>query len=154
MHGMINGPPRVGKSSLLARLFGANASSISQPDLAATVATAETSSTGVAETIVQISVKRSTTHLGSAPGPGMKWELQTLDDEAIALLKAIVRTVPMQDEASSTIHTSNREQSLLCRLITAFKRRLIRQPTTDEPSLPVGSHSSPETIEREDNSTN
>ena len=150
MHGMINGPPRVGKSSLLARLFGANASAISQPDLAATVATTEMSSTGVAERIVQISVKRSTTLHGSAANPGMKWELQTLDDEAIALLKAIVRTVPMQDEASSTIHASIREQPQLSELISAFKQRLIQTPTTHQPSLPIGGPSSPERSKRED----
>ena len=108
------------------------------------------SSTGVAERIVQISVKRSTTLHGSAANPGMKWELQTLDDEAIALLKAIVRTVPRQDEASSTIQASNREQPQLFELIGAFKQRLIQNPTTHEPSLPIGSPSSPERSKSED----
>ena len=157
LNGMFSGPPRVGKSTMLSRLFELKPSptALPQPPTAVTI---ENPSTGVAEKVLQVTVKPSTTLLGRASGPGMTWELQTLDSEAIALLKAIVSTV--QDEAgsssaselpsaSSSAADSNLEQpkpvsKKLAELITAFKQRIMRQPKTKQPSLPTADHGSPE----------
>ena len=147
LHGMFSGPPRVGKSTMLSRLFGLQPSppALPQPP---TAVTTENPSTGVAEKVLQVTVKPSTTLLGTASQPGMKWELQTLDSEAISLLKAIVSTV--QDEASSSSASelpsasssaadSRPEQpkpvsKKLAELITAFKQRIKRQPKINQPS--------------------
>ena len=157
LNAMFSGPPRVGKSTMLSRLFELKPSppALPQPP---TAVTTKNPSTGVAEKVLQVTVKPSTTLLGRASGPGMKWELQTLDSEAIALLKAIVSTV--QDEASSSSASelpsasssaadSNSEQpkpvsKKLAELITAFKQRIMRQPKTNQPSLPTADHGSPE----------
>ena len=148
LHGMFSGPPRVGKSTMLSRLFGLQPSppALPQPP---TAVTTENPSTGVAEKILHVTVKPSTTLLGTASQPGMKWELQTLDSEAISLLKAIVSTV--QDEASSSSASelpsasssaadSRPEQpkpvsKKLAELITAFKQRIKRQPKTKQTLL-------------------
>ena len=147
LHGMFSGPPRVGKSTMLSRLFGLQPSppALPQPP---TAVTTQNPSTGVAEK-VQVTVKPSTTLLGTASQPGMQWELQTLDSEAISLLKAIVSTV--QDEASSSSASelpsasssaadSRPEQpkpvsKKLAELITAFKQRIKRQPKTKQTLL-------------------
>ena len=157
LHAMFSGPPRVGKSTMLSRLFELKPSppALPQPP---TAVTTENPSTGVAEKVLQVTVKPSTTLLGRASGPGMKWELQTLDSEAIALLKAIVSTV--QDEASSSSASelpsasssaadSSPEQpkpvsKKLAELITAFKQRVMRRPKTNQPSLPTTDQGSPE----------
>ena len=157
LNAMFSGPPRVGKSTMLSRLFELKPSPPALPQQPTAVPT-ENPSTGVAEKVLQVTVKPSTTLLGRASGPGMKWELQTLDSEAIALLKAIVSTV--QDEASSSSASelpsasssaadSNLEQpkpvsKKLAELITAFKQRIMRQPKTKQPSLPTADHGSPE----------
>ena len=86
----------------------------------------------------------------------MKWELQTLDSEAISLLKAIVSTV--HDEAGSSSaselfsvssSTADTEQPKpvsrkLAQLITAFKQRIKRQPKINQPSLHMTDHDGPE----------
>ena len=95
MHGVLNGPPRVGKSTLISKLFlrpNILSNIATSPQLSA-ITSPETSSTGIADRAVQISVRRSSTVLSTAPKAGMKWELQSLDDEAIGLLKAIMTTV-------------------------------------------------------------
>ena len=153
MHGMISGPPRVGKSTMLSQLFGlqpiSSPAALPQPPTAATF---ENPSTGVAKKIPPVTVKRSTTFLGRASGPGMTWELHTLNSEAIGLLKAIITTV--EDEAgstsdseisstSSTAAHSSPEQprppvsKKLAGLITAFKQRLTHRSKTHQPQLPT-----------------
>ena len=153
MHGMISGPPRVGKSTMLSQLFGlqpiSSPAALPQPPTAATF---ENPSTGVAKKIPPVTVKRSTTFLGRASGPGMTWELQTLDSEAIGLLKAIITTV--EDEAgstsdselsstSSTAAHSSPEQprppvsKKLAGLITAFKQHLTHRSKTHQTQLPA-----------------
>ena len=146
MHGLLNGPPRVGKSTLLANLFlprTAPSNLAASPELS-TIIPMETPSTGIADRVVEVSVKPSTTVLGTAPRAGMKWELQSLDDEAIGLLKAIMRTVS-QDETSASDHHNALQQSRatiaisqkLADLIAAFKQRITGQPTINpDPDSP------------------
>ena len=126
---------------MLSRLFGLQPSPPALPQQP-TAVTTENTSTGVAEKVLHVTVRPSTTLRGTASQPGMKWELQTLDSEAISLLKAIVSTV--QDEtgnssaselptASSSAADSSPEQPKpvsrkLAKLITAFKQRIKRQP--------------------------
>ena len=125
MHGVLNGPPRVGKSTLLSHLFlprSTPSNIAASPELSATIPL-ETPSTGIADRVVQVSVKPSTTVLGTAPKAGMKWELQSLDDEAIGLLQAIMTTVSQGKATTSQKLTG---------LIAAFKQRLTWKPKTTQ----------------------
>ena len=123
-----------------------------------TVATVENPSTGVAENIPPVTVKRSTTLFGTASGPGMTWELQTLDSEAIGLLKAIITTVQEEPArtsdleissiSSAAVHSSL-EQSRsvskkLAGLIKAFKQRLTHRSKTHQPQFPTVDSDCPE----------
>ena len=125
MHGLLNGPPRVGKSTLLSNLFlPRTTSSLAAPPELPAISSVETPSTGIADRVVQVSVKPSTTVLGTAPKAGMKWELQSLDDEAIGLLKAIMTSVSQGKATASQKLTG---------LIAAFKQRLTWKSSTAPP---------------------
>ena len=95
LQGMMNGPPRVGKSTLLNRLArvkgvrSSDASNSTSDDCGANSGLSVNPSTGVAEKVLQVTVKKATMVLAKAPKPGMIWEVLTLDEEAISLLKAI-----------------------------------------------------------------
>ena len=95
LQGMMNGPPRVGKSTLLNRLArvkgvrSSDASNSTSDDCDVNSSLNVTPSTGVAEKVLQVTVKKATMVLAKAPKPGMIWEVLTLDEEAISLLKAI-----------------------------------------------------------------
>ena len=96
---MMSGHPRVGKSSLLSRLTGTQPSI--QPDhsnatkesqaLQACGATSVAPSTGVAERIVRVTVKKVTMVVAMATQPGLEWERITFDMEAIGLLKSAMK---------------------------------------------------------------
>ena len=96
---MMSGHPRVGKSSLLSRLTGTQPSI--QPDhsnatkesqvLQARGATSVAPSTGVAERIVRVTVKKVTMVVAMATQPGLGWERITFDMEAIGLLKSATK---------------------------------------------------------------
>ena len=97
---MMSGHPRVGKSSLLSRLTGTQRSI--QPDhsdttkesqvLQAHGGTCVALSTGVAERIVRVTVKKVTMVVAMALQPGLEWERITFDMEAIGLLKSATKT--------------------------------------------------------------
>ena len=97
---MMSGHPRVGKSSLLPRLTGRQPSI--QPDhsdattkesqaLQARGGTNISPSTGVAERIVRVTVKKVTMVVAMATQPGLEWEQITFDVEAIGLLKSATK---------------------------------------------------------------
>ena len=96
---MMSGHPRVGKSSLLSRLTGIQPSI--QPDhsdttkesqaLQAHGGTCISPSTGVAERIVRVTVKKLTMVVAMALQPGLEWEQITFDVEAIGLLKSATK---------------------------------------------------------------
>ena len=116
---MMSGHPRVGKSTLLARLTGTRPSTnVSHPDTIkesqALQARGGTDacispSTGVLNAIVHVTVKKATMFVAAALQPGLIWERIELDKEAIALLKSITkgriaRTAQMKPlELESTI---------------------------------------------------
>ena len=97
---MMSGHPRVGKSSLLSRLTGKQPSI--QPDhsdatkesqaLQACGGTGVAPSTGVAERIIRVTVKKVTMVVAMATQPGLEWEQITFDVEAIGLLKSATKT--------------------------------------------------------------
>ena len=112
LQGMMSGPPRVGKSTLLKQLIGKQLA-LTQTDVPQPVSlesgittTAEATasvSTGVAERVLQVAVKKSTRVIASVPQPGMVWEVLAFDEEAIALLKSIVRANPAQMPDSGSL---------------------------------------------------
>ena len=97
---IMSGHPRVGKSTLLARLTGQQPSVA--PDLPDTSdesqavqvrdGTLISASTGVAEKIIQVTVKKMTMVVAKALQPGLVWEVITYDVEAIGLLKAVTKS--------------------------------------------------------------
>ena len=93
---VLNGAPRVGKSTLLSRLVPSiTKSPASHVSSSSTEAEPKdppfTSSTGVAERVIKVTVKQAVTILAKATQPGMVWELLPLDVEAISLLKAMTK---------------------------------------------------------------
>ena len=102
---VLNGAPRVGKSTLLSRLVPSSVESspshvaASSTDAKSTEGTF-TLSTGVAECVIKVTVKEATTIVAKATQPGMVWELLPLDVEAISLLKAIAKASSFQKPAS------------------------------------------------------
>ena len=102
---VLNGAPRVGKSTLLSRLVPSSVESspshvaASSTDAKSTEGTF-TLSTGVAECVIKVTVKEATTIVAKATQPGMVWELLPLDVEAISLLKAIAKASSFEKPAS------------------------------------------------------
>ena len=145
MHGLLNGPPRVGKSTLLSNLFlPRSTSNLAAPPELPAISSVETPSTGIADRVVQVSVKPSTTVLGTAPKAGMKWELQSLDDEAIGLLKAIMTTVSQDEATTSDSQIPPKPSQVtfsvsqkLADLISAFRQRITGQlASINDPDSP------------------
>ena len=96
---MMSGHPRVGKSSLLSRLTGkqlsiptdhSDATKESQ-ELQACGSTCVSPSTGVAERIIRVTVKKVTKVVAIVSQTGLEWEQITFDVEAIALLKSATK---------------------------------------------------------------
>ena len=84
MHCVFLGLPRSGKSSLIQRLLGKHPSVLC--------------STGVAEKVVRVEIKKSTAHIS-----GMLWsELEDLDDEAVLVMHNVSRTAPVDVAALTT----------------------------------------------------
>ena len=98
---MMSGHPRVGKSTLLARLTGLQPSTTAiHPDTTKESQALQahggteacfSPSTGVLNAIVHVTVKKATMFVAAALQPGLIWERVELDKEAIALLKSITK---------------------------------------------------------------
>ena len=100
---MLSGNPRVGKSTLLARLTGMQLSTIHPegpegPDAAKESQTVQepghrcvSPSTGVLNAVVRVTVKKVTMVVAMALQPGLIWEQIEFDVEAIALLKSVTK---------------------------------------------------------------
>ena len=97
---MFSGNPRVGKSTLLARLTGMQPSTIhpEDPDTAKELQMLQEAgdmcvspSTGVLNAVVRVTVKKVTMAVARAIQPGLIWERIEFDVEAIALLKSITK---------------------------------------------------------------
>ena len=97
---MLSGNPRVGKSTLLARLTGMRLSTIHPegPDTAKESQTVQEAahtcvspSTGVLNAVVRVTVKKVTMVVAAVLQPGLVWERIEFDVEAIALLKSVTK---------------------------------------------------------------
>ena len=97
---MLSGNPRVGKSTLLARLTGMRLSTIHPegPDTAKESQTVQEAahtcvspSTGVLNAVVRVTVKKVTMVVAAVLQPGLIWERIEFDVEAIALLKSVTK---------------------------------------------------------------
>ena len=83
MHCVFMGIPRSGKSSLIQRLLG------KRPSVSA--------STGVAERVVRVEIRKSTVHVS-----GLYWcELEDIDDEALTLMHNVSNTAAVHFEGKS-----------------------------------------------------
>ena len=86
---MLNGPPRVGKSTFLSRITGRQL-----PQSDNNRVSSETPSTGVAERVLQVAIKKASITVAMAPQPGMNWQVITLSQEVAVMLKAILSSQP------------------------------------------------------------
>ena len=122
---IMSGHPRVGKSTLLGRLTGQQPSIT--PDIPDTSnelqvvhvrdGTPITSSTGVAENIIQVTVKKRKMVVAKTLQPGLAWEVITFDVEVIGLLKAVTKvysvgkTLPEPPASENTTKYDGHEAS-------------------------------------------
>ena len=84
MHCVFMGIPRSGKSSLIQRLLGKHPSVVS-------------ASTGVAERVVRMEIRKSTVHVS-----GLHWcELEDIDEEALTLMHNVSQTVGVHFEGKA-----------------------------------------------------
>ena len=97
---MLSGNPRVGKSTLLARLTGIQHSTIRPegPDTAKELQTVQEAghafvspSTGILNAVIRVTVKKVSMVVAMALQPGLIWEQIQFDVEAIALLKSVTK---------------------------------------------------------------
>ena len=96
---LLNGPPRVGKSTFLSRITGRPL-----PHSAGDkYLISETPSTGVAERVLQVVIKKSSFTIAlapqspkapQAPRSEINWQIITLSQEAVMILKAILSSQP------------------------------------------------------------
>ena len=113
---VLNGAPRVGKSTLLSRLVPSRTKSLtSQLSTSSTEAELKvlpfSLSTGVAERVIEVTVKQAATILATATQPGMVWELLPLDEEAISLLKSMTKAKRSQKQLPSAPDTESTDTS-------------------------------------------
>ena len=96
---LLNGPPRVGKSTFLSRITGRQLPH--SPDDKHLIT--ETSSTGVAERVLQVVIKKASftiamasqsSRASQALQSGINWQIITLSQEAVMMLKAILSSQP------------------------------------------------------------
>ena len=92
---LLNGGPRVGKSTFLSRITGRQ--------LPHSDDTSETPSTGVADRVLQVVIKKSSMTVARALKPGMNWQVVTLSEEAVTSLKAISRSYQQLQQPESQV---------------------------------------------------
>ena len=92
---LLNGGPRVGKSTFLSRITGRQ--------LPHSDDTSETPSTGVADRVLQVVIKKSSMTVARALKPGMNWQVVTLSEEAVTSLKAISRCYQQLQQPDSQV---------------------------------------------------
>ena len=128
---LLNGPPRVGKSTFLSRITGRQ--------LPHSHLICETTSTGVAERVLQVVIKKASFTIAMAPQPGMNWQVITLSQEAAMMLKAILSSQPssvLQQLESPVPPTSSSPTSegLSSEAISTTVAEIARQPIAVEPT--------------------
>ena len=133
---LLNGPPRVGKSTFFYRITGRR--------LLSSNASCETTSTGVAERILQVVITKSTFCVARAIEPGMNWQIVTLSQEAVTMLKAILSSqsslvLQSQVQPPSLPPTSEFE-SLSSKAVDSSADETVRQPVAGGVSGAAQSH--------------
>ena len=96
---LLNGGPRVGKSTFLSRITGRQ--------LPHSDDTSVTPSTGVADRVLQVVIKKSSMTVARALKPGMNWQVVTLSEEAVSALKAISRCYQQLQQPESQVQPIN-----------------------------------------------
>ena len=96
---LLNGPPRVGKSTFLSRITGRPLPQSANDEYLIS----ETPSTGIAERVLQVVIKKSSFTITlapqspkapRAPRSEINWQIITLSQEAVMMLKAILSSQP------------------------------------------------------------
>ena len=122
---LLNGPPRVGKSTFLCRITGRP---LPQSD-----DSSETPSTGVSDRILQVVIKKSSLTVAMAPEPGVNWQVITLSQEAAIMLKAILSSKPSSVLQHHQSHMPSSQSSLV----------LTPKPVEDSTTVSSELHSQP-----------
>ena len=150
---LLNGPPRVGKSTFLSRITGRPLPRSATDEYLIS----ETPSTGVAERVLQVVIKKSSFTIAlapqspkppQAPRSEINWQIITLSQEAVVMLKAILSSQPTlaleqlesqmpptstSDVAPTTSEGLSSEDT--CTSTTAAETN--RQPIAVEPKMAV-----------------
>ena len=92
---LLHGGPRIGKSTFLSHITGRQ--------LPHSDDTSETPSTGVADRVLQVVIKKSSMTVARALKPGMNWQVVTLSEEAVTSLKAISRCYQQLQQPESQV---------------------------------------------------
>ena len=129
---LLNGPPRVGKSTFLSRITGRQ--------LPHSHLISETTSTGVAERILQVIIKKASFTIAMAPQPGMNWRVITLSQEAAMMLKAILSSQPSSvlEQLESPVpptSPSPTSEGLSSEAVSTTVAETNRQPIAVEPTV-------------------
>ena len=115
MHCVFMGIPRSGKSSLIQRLLGKHPSIVS-------------ASTGVAERVVRVEIRKSTAHVS-----GLSWcELEDIDEEALTLMHDVSNTVGVHFEGK-TFSLSRFVRKIFQRIRHHRSARRLQSPATPQP---------------------
>ena len=145
---LLNGPPRVGKSTFLSRITGRPLPQSANDEYLIS----ETPSTGVAERVLQVVIKKSSFTIAlapqspkppQAPRSEINWQIITLSQEAVMMLKAILSSQPIlaleqlesRTPLTSSSLTTSKELSSEATSTTAAETN--RQPIAVEPKMGV-----------------
>ena len=145
---LLNGPPRVGKSTFLSRITGRPLPRSANDEYLIS----ETPSTGVAERVLQVVIKKSSFTIAlapqspkapQAPRSEINWQIITLSQEAVMMLKAILSSQPLlaleqlESQTPLTSPSPATSEGLSSEATSTTTAETNRQPIAVEPKMAV-----------------
>ena len=142
---LLNGSPRVGKSTFLSRITGRPLPRSANDEYLIS----ETPSTGVAERVLQVVIKKSSFTIAlapqspkppQAPRSEINWQIITLSQEAVMMLKAILSSQPslaLESQMPLTSPSPTTSEELSSEATKTAAAETNRQPIAVEPKMAV-----------------